>query len=256
MALREIVAERVSGVKKRLPGTPIVQEIPVPARIMSSALFTFPEVGGVVPTIVRGKAYGEIAGLWYRVLFPRAVTDPSVVAIGEGRRGVIPKPKAPAIAIASAEVPAAAKITIPSVRTGHVPTSLGRFTCGWAVASLTDGLNDMMVTLESVFSRLNEVIDDLTAGLNETRNSLTSLDAKVDDLRGKVNAALDKLRTNTEGSVNQGLGAILPALYAAWGIPETMTLTPLHVRNVSATGFEFQSYGKTTCYYIAVGSFR
>jgi len=234
MVLRETVAERVSGLKKRVPvETPIIQEVPVPAKIISSALLTLPEAEGIIPAIARGKAYGETAGFWYRVIFTRPLTDPSVVAVGEGRSGVIPKP--------SAGVPAAAKITIPSARTGHVPTSLGRFDCGWAIASLTDGLNDMTGTLESVLRRLNEVVDDVYSGLNETRNSLKSLDAKVDDLRNKVNDAFV---------------AVIPALYDAWGIPRTMALTPLHVRNVSSAGFEFQSYGKTTCYYIAVGSFR
>jgi len=234
MVVRERVAEKVSSLKKRMPiETPIIQEVPIPARILSSALFTLPEVEGVIPVIVRGKAYGETAGFWYRVLFARSLIDPSVVAIGEGRTGVIPTP--------SAGVPAIAKITVPSARSGHVPTSLGRFECGWAISSLTDGLNDLVETLESVLVRLNEVVDDLYSGLNETRNSIKSLDAKVDDLRNKV---------------NDTFVSVIPALYNAWGIPTKMALTPLHIRNVSSTGFEFQSYGKTTCYYIAIGSFR
>jgi len=257
MALREVLADRVSGLKKRLPAeTPIIQEIPVAAKTISSASFTLPGVEGIIPVIVRGKAYGATPGLWYRVTFPKTVTDPSVVAVGEGRRGVLPTPTAPSIAIASAKVPKATSITIPSVRSGHVPTSLGRFTCGWAISGLTDGLNDLVGTLESVLVRLNQVVDDLTSSMNEARNSLKSLDSKVDDLRGKVNDALDELRRNTEGSVNKGLGIVIPALYEAWGIPEIMALTPLHIRNVTPTGFEFQSYGKTTCYYLAVGSFR
>jgi len=257
MVLREIVAERVSGLKKHLPGeTPIAQEIPVAAKIISSALFTLPGVEGIIPVIARGKAYGEQAGLWYRVTFLKELTEPSVVAVGQGRLGVIPTPRAPTIAIASTAVPTGAKISIPSVRSGHVPTSLGRFSCGWAITSLTDGLNDLVGTLESVLVRLNEVIDDVVSSVNEARNSIQSLDSKVDDLRAKVNSALDTLRKNTEDSVNSGLAAIIPSLYDAWGIPRTMALTPLHVRNVTSTGFEFQSYGKTTCYYIAIGGGR
>jgi len=323
MALREVVAERVSGIKKRLPvETPILEQIPRPAKVLSSVEMTFEPTLGLVPIIVRGKAYGETAGMWYRVTFPRALTDPSIAAIGEGRAGVIPTPKAPTIAIApvsvgvarttievpsvsigiaSAAVPKAAAIVVPAARTGHVPTSLGRFECGWAIASLTDGLNDLTETLESVLRRVNEVIDDLGRGLNNTKSSLGSLDGKVDDLRNKVNAALetlrsntkagsdtalntfrsnieggvnagldglrgntekgssaalDTLRKNTESAVNAGLAAVIPALYAAWGIPRDMAITPIHTRNVTSTGFEFQSYGKTTCYYIAVGSLR
>jgi len=323
MGLREIVAERVSGLKKRSPiETPILEQIPRPARILSSVEMALEPTLGIVPTIVRGKAYGEVAGVWYYVTFPRALNEPSVAAIGEGRGGVIPTPKAPSIAItpvsvgvarttvavpsvsigiASTAVPKAAAIVVPAARAGHVPTSLGRFSCGWAIASLTDGLNDLVSTLESVLVRINEIVDDLKSGLDNTRSSLTSLDAKVNDLRDKVNTALedlrvktqsatnsglgtfrsyieggvnsgletlrgnaeagsrvglDTLRKNTESAVNAGLAAVIPALYDAWGIPRTMAITPIHIRNVTATGFEFQSYGKTTCYYIAVGSLR
>lgn len=234
MALRKVIAERVSGLKKRLPTeTPIIQEIPVTAKTLSSALFTLPAVGGIIPSIARGKAYGDIAGLWYRVTFPKPLNNPSVVVVGEGRGEVLPTP--------SAGVPAIANITIPSARSGHVPTSLGRFTCGWAIASLTDGLNDLMTTLEGVLGRINQVVDDLYSGLEEARASLTSLDAKVNDLRSKV---------------NDTFASIIPSLYNAWGIPTSMALTPLHIRNVTSTGFEFQSYGKTTCYYIGIGSLR
>jgi len=299
MALRETVAERVSSLRKRLPAeTPIIQEIPAIAKKVSSVSFTLPEVEGIIPVIVRGKAYGEQAGLWYHVSFPKALVDPSIVAVGEARRGEIPTPKAPTIEIApvaisvpsvsigivATKVPKPATINVPTVRSGHVPSSLGRFTCGSAIKSLTDGLNDLIVTMESALGRVNEVIDDLTQSVNGIRSSLTSVNEKVDDLRDKVNVALDSLRINTENAnnvvfdtlrkntekasntgldtlrkntesaVNKGLASVLPGLYAAWGIPTNMAPTPLHIRNVTSTGFEFQSYGKTTCYYIAVGS--
>jgi len=279
MALREMVIERVSGLKKRkLTETPILKELPTAAKIISSEMLAFPEVDGKIPVIARGKAYGETPGLWYHVAFPRPMINPSVVPVGEARRGVIPIPKAPSITVApvsigivSTKVPKAAAITVPEVSTRHVPTSLGRFECGWALASITDGLNDFMATIESVLVRVNEIIDDTVSTVKNIRSSLTSLDAKVDDLRAKVNEALESLRVNTEKSentgfetlrkntqsaVNKGLAAVIPSLYDAWGIPETMVLTPLHVRNVTATGFEFQSYGQTTCYWIAVGSLR
>lgn len=277
--LREIVAEKVSGLKRRVElETPIVEEIPRPAKILSSVEMAFPPALGMVPVIVRGKAYGETAGLWYRVTFPRALHEPSVVAVGEGRGGVIPTPKAPtitiapvSISIASAGVPKAASIVVPAVRKGHVPTSLGRFSCGWAISGLTDGLNDLVETLESVLVRINQIIDDAYSAIENIRASLTSLNAKVDDLRAKVNdalasfrdnvqtpvnSALNTLRSNTESAVNEGLAKVIPSLYDAWGIPRNMALTPLHIRNVTSTGFEFQSYGKTTCYYIGVGSLR
>jgi len=326
MILRQVLAERVSGLKRRVElETPIVEEIPRMAKILSSIEMAFaPTPLGLVPIIVRGKAYGEVAGLWYRVTFPRTLNEPSVATVGEGRGGVIPTPKAPTItipavsigiakapsiavakvptiAVASAAVPKAASIVIPVARTGKVPTSLGRFKCGWAIAGLTDGLNDLVETLESVLVRINEVVDDLVSTVDNTKKSVMSLDAKVDDLRTKVNDALDKLRanteiavntgldtlrtnveppvnagldtlrknaestvnsgldtlrTNTESAVNEGLAKVIPALYDAWGIPRTMAITPIHIRNVTSMGFEFQSFGRTTCYFIAIGSLR
>lgn len=295
LVARQVLAERVSGLKKLVPvETPVVDQIPVPAKSIMAEALSLGRIEGIIPIIARGTAYGETSGAWYRVTFPRALANPSVVAIAQGRGGTIPTPRAPSISIltvgvgvasapvSSAGVPAAASIVVPSARKGHVPTSLGRFGCGFAIASLTDGLNDLVITLESVLRRMNEVVDDLYSGLEKTRSSLTSLNTKVDDLRTKVNSAfsdttsrvnsaletlrrntesatntgIDRLRRNTESSVNSGLAAVLPLLYSAWGIPANMAVTPLHVRNITSTGFEFQSYGKTTCHYIAMGSLR
>jgi len=257
---------------------PALKNIPLAAEIKSQTAFSFPESLGKVPVIERGTAYGKTAGQWYRVTFRRELYDPSVVAVAMVRAGSIPKPTIAGINIAtvtvsvvSAAVPKSASITLPTVRQGSVPTSLGRFTCGWAVTGITDGLNDLMTTLENVFARLNEVIEDLISTAQEAKGSLQSLDAKVDDLRGKVNTALstlatnvqkstntglDGLRKNTEGSINSGLQTALAQLYAAWGLPTNVAVTPIHVRNVTLSGFEFQSFGDTTVYYIAVGSLR
>ena len=40
--------------------------------------------------IAWGKAYGETAGLWYRVRFPKPLSNPSVIAVGEVRLGTMP----------------------------------------------------------------------------------------------------------------------------------------------------------------------
>lgn len=298
MAVRRTIAETVRRPLKRAGvKTPILDKIPLPARIISSSEFVFPAAMGVIPVIARGKAYGEVAGVWYKVFFPRAIRDASVVAIGEGRTGEIPVVKAPTISIpkvsvaiptvsvrvASAKVPKVADIKVPKIDLPSIPTSLGRFECGWAISGLCDGLNDMVVILERGLRRINELRDKLATTLDQVKSSMDGIDAKVDDLRAKVNTALDELRKNSQASindglsklrgnvksgadtalgtmgtnissaVNSGLAKVLPSLYDAWGIPKTMALTPLHVRNVTKTGFEFQSYGKTTCYYIAVG---
>ena len=276
MAVRRIIAETIRGPLKRAGiKTPILDEVPVKAEIISSLEFVFPAVMGLIPVIVRGKAYGEVAGAWYKVFYPRRISDPSVVAIGEGRKGEIPPVWAPTISIpkvfvkvASAKVPKLADIKVPKIDLPRIPTSIGEFECGWAISGLCDGLNDMVEKVERGLRRINELRDKLATTLDQVKSSMQSMDAKVDDLRAKVNVAVDTLRknvisgsntafstmgTNVRSAVNSGLAKVLPGLYDAWGIPRTMALTPLHIRNVTSTGFEFQSYGKTTCYYIAIG---
>ena len=299
MAVRRTIAETIMRPLKRAGvQTPILDQIPIRARILSSSEFVFPVAMGIIPVIARGKAYGELAGKWYRVVFPRPIRDASVVAIGEGREGEIPDVEAPTISVpkvlvaipavsvkvASAKVPKVADIIVPKIDLPAIPTSLGRFVdCGWAVAGMCDALNDMIVIIEKGLRRINDLRDKVATTLDNVKDSMEGIDDKVDDLRSKVNTALDDLRKNSQASindglkklranvqtgtdtalgkvgtnvssaVNSGLAKVLPGLYDAWGIPRTMALTPLHVRNLTSTGFEFQSYGKTTCHYIAVG---
>ncbi len=76
MAIRRRVAERFSTVKKRAGlETPILGEVPLVAEVLER--FELPK--GVIPAMARGKAYGEVAGLWYRVRFPRPIYEPIVV---------------------------------------------------------------------------------------------------------------------------------------------------------------------------------
>lgn len=298
MAVRRTIAETVRRPLKRVGvKTPILDKISLPARIISSSEFVFPAAMGIIPVIARGKAYGDVAGVWYKVFFPRVIRDASVVAIGEGRAGEIPDIEAPTISVpkvtvtiptvsvkvASAGVPKISDIKVPKIDLPAIPTALGRFECGWMISGICDGLNDMIVILERGLRRINELRDKLDATLGQVKSSMDRMDAKVDDLRAKVNTAFDDLRKNSQasindglkklranvqtgtdtalgklasnvgGAVNDGLARVLPGLYDAWGIPRTMALTPLHVRNVTSSSFEFQSYGKTTCYYIAVG---
>lgn len=298
MAVRRRIAKAIEAPLKRVGvQTPILKEIPLRAEIISQMDLELPRILGRIPVIVRGKAYGEVAGRWYRVLFPRPIRDPSVVPVGEARKGAIPDIKAPTISVpkvtvaipkvlikvAEAKVPKIAEIKVPAIDLPRIPTAIGEFQCGWAISGLCDSLNTAMGIIENGLVRINELRDKLATTLEQVRSSMENMDAKVDDLRTKVNDAIELLRvdvqtkvntglstfrTNVQSPVNKALGSlgtnvsdavsngltkVIPALYDAWGIPRIMALTPLHVRNVTTTGFEFQSYGKTTCYYIAVG---
>ena len=263
MAIRRRIAERIATPLKRAGvETPVLEQIP--HRAEELAAFYYEAVqqssrGQIaellrIPAFAHGKAYGETPGFWYRVTFPKTILSPNVVAVAEGRSGAIPAVTAPRITIPTVDLPTLKDITIPDIVIPRVPTSLGRFQCGWAIASLTDGLNDLMGVLEGVLVRVNEIIDKTSDAVAKTRENIRDVYDSLTDFRSKVQASLNKYRDNIESSVNSGLGRILPALYIAWGIPSNMAVTSVNIRNVTSTGFEFQSMGKTTIHWICLGT--
>jgi len=279
MTLREIVAERLSPLKKRLRmETPLINEVPAVARIISSLALEFPEILGMVPIIARGKAYGETAGLWYRVAFPKAIAEPSVVAVAEGRVGAIPSVAAPTITIGTVEVtttsvavPSAIPVEIPVTVIPYINESFPYLVSdiAWVNEQICKPVNRITASLYRIQSRINDTIGRVNQGFAKTEKAVKDTNASISDLRKKSESAInlgfrdsrDKTQkalnysiVNTQDSVNKGLASLIPALYRAWGLPSTMIVTPIHVRNLTSSGFEFQSYGKTTCYYIAVGS--
>jgi len=241
MTLRSLLVERFSPLKKRLKiETPVINEVPAMARIISSAAIEFPEFLGKVPVMVRGKVYGETAGLWYRVTFPRGVSEPSVAAVAEGRVGAIPSVSAPKIKVQT-PVPVDIPVTVIPYVNESFPYLVSDI--DWVRDQICKPVNSVVASLYRVQGRINDAIGRINQGFAKTKDSFEGTNTSISDLR-----------TKTEDSVNQGLANLIPSLYAAWGLPSTMIITPIHIRNVTSTGFEFQSYGKTTCYYIAVGS--
>ena len=272
LRLRSRVAQRLSTVKEYLSvKLPIIEETPLTADVLYSHQFAFPEVRGIIPIIVRGKAYGEVAGRWYAVSFPRTLVDPSVVCVGEARAGAIPDVKAPAIKISTVAVPKPIPIEIPVTLIPYINESFPYYTSdyAWVREQLCAPLNRLTKSLYRVQSRINDAIGRINDGFGKTKNAFQSTNSSLSDFRNKVQGALDgdrkntenavnsglsRDRKNTEDAVNSGLSRVIPGLYAAWGISERMIVTPLHVRSVSPAGFQFQSFGKTTAYYIAMGS--
>ena len=265
MAIRRRIAERIATPLKRAGvETPVLEQIP--HRAEELAAFYYEAVqqssrGQIaellrIPAFAHGKAYGETAGFWYRVTFPKTILSPNVVAVAEGRRGEIPTVKAPTISIPRVDLPTLKDITIPDIVIGRLPTALGRFECGWMppLPGITDGLNDLMVRLEEALARINEIIDKTSDAVAKTRENIRDVYDSLTDFRSKVQASLNKYRDNIETSVNSGLARILPALYKAWGIPSNMAVTSINVRNVTSTGFEFQSLGKCTVHWICLGT--
>jgi len=285
MTIRESIAKRVSPLKQRLRlETPVIDEVPMMAENLHTQAFELPGgLGGMIPVIIRGKAYGDVAGKWYRVSFSKTLGSPSVVAVGEARGGKIPSVAAPTINISAAEV-ASESIDIASVSvTVDIPTTKIPFInasfpalysdIAWVQKQICDPVNTIRNSVVDMQSKLNDAIGRINEGLAKASQVAKDLNNAINDglkktrdnAQNALNDGLKKSRDNTQralgdtisnvrDSVNNGLSQLIPNLYSAWGLPSTMIITPVHIRNVSSTGFEFQSFGKTTCYYIAIGN--
>jgi len=278
LAVRRRIAERIATPLKRAGlETPVLEQIPHKAEQLTAFYYQAVEASGgrqvaellKIPAFAHGKAYGEIAGFWYRVTFSKPIMNPSVVAVAEGRRGAIPKVKAPTISIPTVELPkirdiSIPDITIPDFEIPRLPTAVGRFECGWAISRLTDGLNDLMVVVETMLARINEIIDKVSGVVKETRDTIKATHDKLKEnilatqeslkeSRNNTQTAINKYGEYIESSVNEGLSQIIPILYQIWGLPSDMVISPVSIRNVTSTGFEFQSLGKFTVHWICVG---
>lgn len=299
MAIRRRVAERISKVKKRAGlETPILGEVPLMAEILER--FELPK--GVIPAMARGKAYGETAGLWYRVRFPRPIYDPVVVCVGEARRGEIPRSKlVPTIPpleklldirvidklkkVLKERIP---DLTIKWKWEIYIPTAddfkklVRDFLGDWGAFNfmrdwIADGfggfeywiwdklfrprglekLNDLLETIRGRFNdRLEKIRSTFNTKLEDIDDRLDTLRSRVNDRLGKVGDGVDERFEKLRTGANDSFERLFPRLYEAWGLRRDMALTSLHIRNVTSSGFEFQSYGATTCYWLCIGRRR
>lgn len=139
-----------------------------------------------------------------------------------------------------------------------------------AISDQTDKINS---ALSSQVDKINVRLGDLTGNVNSALSSqVDKINTRIQDLRNKVNAALsmDKINAAFESlriSINSAnssqidkviarVNAVLFDLYDSWGLPSGIIATPVHVNNVSTSGFSWQSYGATTIYWIAMGKTR
>ena len=243
----------------------------------------------MLPQLSRGIIIAPRAG-WIRTQYLDAITGrvvtfagiPTVVALAEYRAGAIPELKAPTITIPTVDVAKASEISIPSIvlptkvpefAIPRVRVYLGRFSCGWAIASLCDTLNDLMELLEANFKKVNKSIDAVNDGFKKTNAAVKNLRDKaqdaldtyktniedavndgLDELKENAQDALDTYRDNILKSLNTGLGKVIPALYAMIGLPGNHLVSPISTRNIRTDTFEF--YALSTgmkLHYVAIG---
>lgn len=244
----------------------------------------------ILPAVARGIVIAPRGGAWVKVSYSDAVTGapmmfadiPAVVALTELRTGAIRKVEAPKITIPSVVLAKCSTISIPSitlpakvpeVSIPHVRTALGRFSCGWAIASVCDALNDLMKVLEGNFEKVNETIDSANDGFKKVNASLKDLRDKTQDalnayrskieeavndglseLKGNNQDALNSYRDRIQTALNSGLSRVIPMFYSMMGLPTGHLVSLVNTRNVRKDTFEF--YALSTgmkVHYVAIG---
>lgn len=295
LAVRRRLADRISSVKRRTRvETPVIDELPLKARVIRSLDFTFPKVRGIIPVMAKGQAYGKTAGRWYRVTFPKRIIDPTVVCVALAKKGDMPRPGDIVKIKELVDVPKIKELTkvlkdkIPDLTipkwTLVIPTAadfvklvkgfLGDW--GWAnwirdaVASgigrweywIWDkmfrprGLEQMNEVIQRIQDRINSRLGYIRSTLN---TKLGEIDDRLELIRTRLNTRLDQIGDRFETlrkRTEDSLKTLFPRLYEAWGLRKDMAPTILNIKNVTDYGFHFLSVGETTAHWLAVGERR
>jgi len=300
--LREIIAKRVSRVKEAGAELPIISEVPLPATVLSVGGFYQPtildyermsirDIASILrelPQVAYGSAYGEVAGRWYSVTYPKSIKGAVPVAVAAARGGTILGRTIPKVAdIGQISIPRPPDIGFKEITRikrdnfnnafycdkvaagardrakGLVPVwpldviwgwfcdtvvygifYAGWYVSGWVLNVLWDAFAQPQI--DRVRDSINSVVSDANTKINLQFDRHTgAIATAINNVNSKVNDQLSQIQ--------DAVNARLQDLYATWGIPTNMSLTPLHIRNVTDTGFEFQSFGRTTAYWIATG---
>lgn len=326
--IRGTLLRRVKGIPFfEAAEMPIAREVPLPAEIIEtnagpriSEITDWRDLFNIIkvmPVAISGKAHGRIAGQWYKVIFPKRLKNPHVVATAEARAG----------AFITSEIPRATKPRLREILRARPPSlitipkeareKIKEIRLDWptieemrveARTKLQSGCNDMMkkhigdwlvppflstetfcrALSRSAFGEwlsgfwdkhVKSKFEDLKGGINETvdlvhKQLWDQIDKAKDalqrmqgDYATQMTDQINKVRDNignTIGDVHTEIftqtnyvrdrvNNVTKDLYRMWGVPSGYILTPVHIRNVTSTGFEFQSYGNTTIHYIAIG---
>lgn len=122
--------------------------------------------------------------------------------------------------------------------------------------ALKKGVND---TVNLVYDKLYGQIDKATTAMQENINRLyvTETTDQINKVRDSIAVSMTDMYNSTNSQVNQirdRVNTVIKDLYRMWGVPVGYILTPIHIRNITSTGFEFQSFGNTTIQFMAIGS--
>lgn len=283
MAIRGRVREITQRLRGEGSTTPVLSNIAIPAEVLFEQAFTLPSLPSLpsvpglteilksLPAFAHGKASGPVAGQWYRVRYPTAIKNATPVAIGLARIGQITNRAISVSSILHLTVPAfpnipritrddfnsdayctlVAQAARDRVNTLAPPWPLDlvwNFVCGnliyygFYAAWYTSGWILNVLWDSFIQPQIDKVQDTVLKIAQDIRDTLWGQVDKVQDaLGGQISAVQDAVNLR------------LNDLYNMWGIPSGMIATPLHIRNPTTTGFEFQSFGNTQCTWIAIG---
>jgi len=114
--------------------------------------------------------------------------------------------------------------------------------------------------VDKINSALSSQVDKVKTRLDDLRNyTNVALSSQVDKINTRLSTLVNNINSANSSQVDKVIvrvNTVLADLYDTWGLPSGIIATPVHVRNVSTTGFEWQSYGETTVYWIAIGKTR
>lgn len=120
---------------------------------------------------------------------------------------------------------------------------------------LKDGVNE---TVDLLHKKLWGQIDKTKDAVQKMQGDYaTQTTDQINKVRDSIALSVTDMHNSTNSQVNQvrdRVNDVIRDLYRMWGVPVGYILTPIHIRNITATGFEFQSYGETTIHFMAIGA--
>jgi dGTP triphosphohydrolase len=136
-----------------------------------------------------------------------------------------------------------------------------------AVIAVRDSLFDFRDKVQTAINEYKDKIqtavnDGLSDARTKTQEALnayrdkiqTSVNSGLADSRNKTQEALNAYRDKIQTSVNAGLSAVIPKLYEMVGMPIGQLMSPINIRNVTETSFEFYSLSSgLKLHYICIG---
>jgi len=133
-------------------------------------------------------------------------------------------------------------------------------------SNIDSTISGMNSDIENTITSMNQEVDEQMKGLsNDTQSELVDM---RDDIEGQINAlsddieaALNEYNQNITNAYNditalaeQSLNESTNQVYEAIGAPAGQAISPVQIRNVDETGFEFLGYrGGLTIHWNAIG---